>query len=250
MPRSSISFSHLNCFECFISHLCPGTSPYRVRRFKCFSFSLWYPLPLFLSSFLHFIFFPHIWLCRSLHLFFSQVSWTLHSGPQWVSMDPSYLSRSAWTKLFWTGPTLLPVLGVSLLGNESESRSWKHSRAKGHNTQIKWAVNHFFLSLSLSLSFRANAGSGRLKDVSRSRHQNLSTGGYKDYNFAAELDLMEDSTTDVAAVSTNLTVSKSISQNDTQSFTWWKNGVIAVVADAEVAYTSKPKNWSRIFSFI
>lgn len=59
--------------------------------------------------------------CTAFSVFSSQVFWTTHCGPQWVSMDPSYLFLSEWPKLFGTGLTLLPVLGVLLLGNESES---------------------------------------------------------------------------------------------------------------------------------
>lgn len=111
MPCSAICFPRLNCFEWLISHL---SSHMALKSLSISVFDIHsvlvslHPLFLILTP----LFFS---------VFSSQVSWTSQCGPQWSSMDPSYLLLSEWPKLFWTGLTLLPVLGVLFLSNESES---------------------------------------------------------------------------------------------------------------------------------
>lgn len=148
MPRFAICFSHLNCFECFISHLSPHAFPYRLQRFKCFCFLLWYPLPLFLSTFFHFFYF---WLRCFLCLFL----WSL-------------LNYALWPTMSLDGPLLSPFLRVTqIVSDRPDTAACVRSRfvgqwvrklpfSEGNNTLIKWLVNHFSLCTS---------DSDRLNDV-------------------------------------------------------------------------------------
>lgn len=161
MPSSAICFSHLNCFECFFSHLSPHTFPYRLQRFKRFCFLLWYPLPLFLSPFFNFFYF---WLHCFLRLFLSSLlNCALRPTMRLDGPLLSLLVRV--TQIVSDRPDIAACVRSPFVGQ------WvrKLPFPEGSNTQIKWLVNHLS---------HGTSGSGRLNDVRYTTNKKFFSRGF------------------------------------------------------------------------